>query len=166
VRVLAVLPFFFLSSFGAHAADLSPEVYLPETVRGVLLTGPLERKGFQFAPAKVQECERTEVLKMVLYRCKASGGQLRIDAGTGGTKGSDPKIDFTGVNVFYKTQKDGSVLREYHYLGTWTETVVGAAKKTAFKWVVWRWNDAAPDYHGFLELSDWGYSARLLGDVR
>lgn len=156
-----ILPVALCAAGPALAA--SPEVFLPEIVRGVLLTGPLERSPFQFTPAKPEECERSEVMKMVLYRCKASGGQLQLSPAAGGGKRSTPTVNFTGVKVFYKPQKNGDVLREYHFQGRWTETVAGASRTTPVRWVLYRWNDQASEYLGFLELSDWGYTARALG---
>jgi hypothetical protein len=156
MRYLAASLFLFGSwsvSFDARAAE-GPPVYLPGNVNGVLLVGPLDRKPFSFTPAIPADCERTEVLKMVVYRCKGSGGRIQIgEAG--------PKVDFTGVTVFYKTMKTGEVLREYHFQGTWTENVAGAERSTAARWVLYRANDAAPEYLGFLELG-WGYSVRLV----
>lgn len=163
-RFVAVWPLFFvLSPVSAFTADGVPEVFLPDRVGGVLLTGPLERKAFHFAPPKVRECERTEVVKMVVFRCKASGGQLLLEGGPPTNPG--PTLDFTGVTVFYKPQKNGGVLREYHFSGTWTETVAAAVRTTPMKWSLWRSSDRAPAYHGYLELVDWGYSVRLLAAV-
>jgi len=159
MRITAFFTLFMTLLPAAKAAEVTPPVFLPESVRGVLLTGPLIRKPFVFHSGLVSQCERAEVLRMVLFRCKASGGQLQM--GTEGTAETAPKIDLTGVNVFYKTQKSGEVLREYHFLGTWTENVAGATRTTPVKWVLYRPGDSASEYLGFLELG-WGYSVRVV----
>ena len=160
---IAVFATLALASF--HAVGAIPEVFLPETVRGALLTGPLDRQPFLFTPAKPTDCERTEAMKMVLYRCKASGGQLRLESAGGmrAASATTPTVNFTGVSVFYKPQKNGGVLREYHFTGTWSENLAGAERSSALKWVLYRWNDQAPEYIGFLDLADWGYSVRAVG---
>lgn len=158
MRFLGFLPWLWVWATPVHAADVVPETYLPDRVQGVFLTGLTERTPFGFTAPKPSECERKEVGKLVFLRCKASGGELRLE----GTSDEAPSIHFTGVNVFYKPTASGGVLREYHFAGFWTEKAGAGTRTTKLALVFYRWSDTAANYYGFVELADWGYSARLL----
>jgi hypothetical protein len=162
MKVFAIWSFVLVLSPTARATDATPPVYLPERIQGALLSGVLDRQPFVFERGPASECTRKDLERMTVFRCSVAGGQLRFEGAESGSADITPSIHFTGVTVFYKSLKAGETLREYYYTGVWTETVGGVTRSTPMRWALWRWSDEAPLYYGYLELSDWGYSVRLV----
>ena len=167
MRIFVLWSLFFVLSPAARADDAALPVYLPERIQKALLTGLFERKAFTFERAPATECTRKDLDRMTVFRCKVSVGQLQFDGAGNGSEQATPSLHFTGLTVFYNSLSvtPAKMLREYIFSGTWTETIAGVSRSTALRWTIHRWGDDATFYHGFLELPDWGSSARLVANV-
>jgi len=135
--------------FAVAAGEIPPIPPLP--VEGVVLTGLLQRDGFTAHPGEISSCEKKSALDLISYRCDVKNSGAVI-----GTGNSSMKLSFDRLHVFYKSQKGGDVLREFHFVGNWSDTTTKVPLASETRLVLWHYRSQENRIRGFVKLVDHG----------
>jgi len=138
-------------------ADESPKS-LGE-VKGVIISGLVERHPFNLLPGTPEACERKVVSDWLVFHCSAKNVSLRVD----GFGSRSHKAEFDKLSVFFKSQTNGDISREYYYRGTWIEEVNGLTVRSKIRLTVWYVDSNPKAVRGVVEFEDLGMSLGIQG---
>lgn len=143
----------FFCAVTAVASDI-PQYYPP--LKGVVVSGLLERLSFEFSPGTLSDCTKNDAGLLIAYSCAVAGNVVKVSSATGKAL----QVSFDKVWVAY-TQHSGGAYREYRFKGTYREPGSPVSLSSDVELRLWNYFNSPDDIRGGISLPGYGASGGI-----